>query len=371
MPGAEPRRAPKRGSRSGGAGAAAPASRDARTPPGWAKPTPQAAGFDERAAFDLLQQLLTGRRELIGKLRPDRQRRASASSSIPPRMSSRRSAQHAGIAVADRRPAQPARHQADAARAGPPAARRAAPACRARTTTPSNCWACCTGRSSAKCATDAPAAPAASACRCRCCGWRCRTAASSCAAQHPARQLLNAVAESGARWLDEDDVDPQLLRASCSSAVDHVVENYDGDAAVFEAANQRPAGSSCSSHGAQGRDDRAPPCRGRARQGKAGDRQAPGRRDASTEIVGEQRLPKFVRALLNQAWADVLTLTLLRHGEDSDGVAAAAGDDPRRSSPPAAGRGGQRRSGSGEPRRGRAGAGRLPRRRSRARSRAA
>ena len=34
--------------------------------------------------------------------------------------------------------------------------------------------------------------------------------------------------------------------------------------------------------------------------------------------VRDQRLPKFVRALLNQAWADVLTLTLLRHGEDSE-----------------------------------------------------
>ena len=35
-------------------------------------------------------------------------------------------------------------------------------------------------------------------------------------------------------------------------------------------------------------------------------------------VIGDQRLPKFTRALLNQAWADVLTLTLLRQGEDSD-----------------------------------------------------
>jgi hypothetical protein len=34
-------------------------------------------------------------------------------------------------------------------------------------------------------------------------------------------------------------------------------------------------------------------------------------------LVGDQRLPKFVRALLNQAWADVLTLTLLRQGQES------------------------------------------------------
>ena len=49
---------------------------------------------------------------------------------------------------------------------------------------------------------------------------------------HPARQLLNAVAESGARWLGEDDADPQL-GAQLQQAVDHVVENYDGYAQVF------------------------------------------------------------------------------------------------------------------------------------------
>ena len=53
---------------------------------------------------------------------------------------------------------------------------------------------------------------------------------------HPARQLLNAVAESGARWLADDDADPQL-GAQLRQAVDHVVENYDGDANVFEAAD--------------------------------------------------------------------------------------------------------------------------------------
>ena len=45
--------------------------------------------------------------------------------------------------------------------------------------------------------------------------------------QHPARQLLNAVAESGARWLDKDDIDPQML-GPLQQAVNHVVENFDG-----------------------------------------------------------------------------------------------------------------------------------------------
>ena len=36
------------------------------------------------------------------------------------------------------------------------------------------------------------------------------------------------------------------------------------------------------------------------------------------ETIGDAPLPKFTRALLNQAWADVLTLTFLRHGEGSE-----------------------------------------------------
>src|SRR5690606_28497590 len=56
--------------------------------------------------------------------------------------------------------------------------------------------------------------------------------------QHPARQLLNAVAEAGAVWLAEDEADPQL-NAKLQSAVSHVVTHYDGDAEVFESANQQ------------------------------------------------------------------------------------------------------------------------------------
>ena len=58
-------------------------------------------------------------------------------------------------------------------------------------------------------------------------------------AQHPARQLLNTVAEHAAKWLDADDFDPQLL-LPLQQAVSHVVEKYDGDTPC-----SRPATSSC------------------------------------------------------------------------------------------------------------------------------
>lgn len=134
-------------------------------------------------------------------------------------------------------------------------------------------------------------------------------------AQHPARQLLNAVAESGARWLGEDDVDPQLL-LPVQQAVDHVVEKYDGDTAVFDASNRElQAQLQTLARKAETSERRhVEAARGKEKLEVA-------KRQAASTIVGligEQRLPKFVRALLNQAWADVLTLTLLRQGEESE-----------------------------------------------------
>src|SRR3546814_16852810 len=57
---------------------------------------------------------------------------------------------------------------------------------------------------------------------------------------HPARRLLNTVAESAAKWLDKDDYDQQML-LPLQQAVPHGVENYDGDDAVFDASNRKLA----------------------------------------------------------------------------------------------------------------------------------
>ena len=133
--------------------------------------------------------------------------------------------------------------------------------------------------------------------------------------QHPARQLLNTVAESGAKWLDADDFDPQLL-LPLQQAVSHVVEHYDGDSAVFEASNQQLQGHM------QAQVRKAEMLERRhveAARGKEKLEVAKRRANRTlVEICGDQRLPKFSRALLNQAWADVLTLTLLRQGEESE-----------------------------------------------------
>jgi len=133
--------------------------------------------------------------------------------------------------------------------------------------------------------------------------------------EHPARELLNAVAESGARWLDQDDVDPQLLQP-LQRAVQQVVQNYDGDAAVFEASNRELQSQlqSLARKAEMTERRHVEAARGKEKLEIAKQQAS----EAITGIVGEQRLPKFVRALLQQAWADVLTLTLLRQGAESN-----------------------------------------------------
>ncbi|WP_133000491.1 DUF1631 family protein [Luteimonas arsenica] len=133
-------------------------------------------------------------------------------------------------------------------------------------------------------------------------------------ATHPARELLNTVAETAASWLDKDDLDPQLL-LPLQQAVTDVVERYDGDNAVFETSNDQ-----LQSH-LQAQVRKAEMLERRhveAARGKEKLEVAKLQSTAALEkLIGDQRIPKFSRALLNQAWADVLTLTLLRQGEDS------------------------------------------------------
>ena len=160
--------------------------------------------------------------------------------------------------------------------------------------------------------------------------------------QHPARQLLNAVAESGATWLGDEEVDPQLVH-SLRGAVEHVVQNFSEDPAAFDTANRELQTS------LQHLARKAEVTERRHVEAARGKEKLELAKRRANEVieasVRDQRLPKFVRALLNQAWADVLTLTLLRHGEDSEEwhrqleatrqiVAATAGKGTARKSDP-------------------------------------
>lgn len=135
--------------------------------------------------------------------------------------------------------------------------------------------------------------------------------------RHPARGLLDAVAESGARWQAEEEQDPQLLPL-LRHAVEHVARHYQGDEDVFEQANhavQRHL--QAVAHKADLAERRqVEAARGRQRLEIAQQR--------ATAIIDDalHRQPllpaRRVRALLDQAWTDVLTLAQLRQREKSD-----------------------------------------------------
>lgn len=133
--------------------------------------------------------------------------------------------------------------------------------------------------------------------------------------QHPARDLLNSVAESGAKWLGDDEVDPVLLQ-KLQQAVDRVVADYQGDQQVFESVNNEVQGHfKAMAHKAEVTERRHV----EAARGKDRLEVAKQRAEAAIEAaLADHQPPKFVQALLNQAWADVLTLNLLRNGEDSE-----------------------------------------------------
>lgn len=131
---------------------------------------------------------------------------------------------------------------------------------------------------------------------------------------HPARQLLNTVSETAAKWLADDDIDPQLL-APLQDAVTHAVKHYDGDASVFEESNRRLQGHiDTQVKRAEALERRhVEAARGKEKLEVA----KQNAEQALAGIIGDRELPKFSRALLNQSWVDVLTLTQLRHGEGS------------------------------------------------------
>ncbi len=133
--------------------------------------------------------------------------------------------------------------------------------------------------------------------------------------QHPARELLNAVAEAGANWLGEEDVDPQLVQ-KLDRAVEKVVTDYQGDAAVFESANDEiQQHFRALAHKAELAERRHV----EAARGKERLESAKQQAGASIEqLCADAAPPRFVQSLLKQAWSDVLTLTLLRNGEGSE-----------------------------------------------------
>lgn len=292
-----------------------PSARDARDPQrphtGWmGEGSSEPASEDEAAAFDLLRQLLSGRRELIGKLRPEAAANTREQLATPELVGALGRLRHGDEPGATRNVLEI--KQALLAQLRQQRGRGASLSREDNDTF--ELLGMLYGQIEREVKPESEASSLLRELQVPLLRVALQDRAFFVRPQHPARELLNAVAETGARWLDQDDLDPQLLQP-LQRAVRQVVDNYDGDASVFEASNRELQSQlQALARKAEMTERRhVEAARGKEKLEIAKQQAA----ETIAGIVGEQRLPKFVRALLQQAWADVLTLTLLRQGAES------------------------------------------------------
>jgi hypothetical protein len=133
---------------------------------------------------------------------------------------------------------------------------------------------------------------------------------------HPARQLLDTVATAADEWLDGTDDDANRLLAS---KLEQLVTRASDEppssslyAVLLADIEQQVAQLKRKAEAAERRHVEAAEGRERLDQARQRARELMTARFADTPPRG------LLRALLDRAWSDVLAITLLRHGEDSD-----------------------------------------------------
>jgi hypothetical protein len=132
---------------------------------------------------------------------------------------------------------------------------------------------------------------------------------------HPARQLLNAITEAGLFWFDDTGEDRQIVD-KMRVVVDRISTEYDGDVGLFEDMlgdlTRHLQTIARKSEVAERRHVDA--AKGREKLEVAREQAS----RAIAERVARRNPPALIRTLLEQAWTDVLALTMLRQGDDSD-----------------------------------------------------
>ena len=134
---------------------------------------------------------------------------------------------------------------------------------------------------------------------------------------HPARQLLNAIADTGIYWIDDSETesDPALLK-KMHTVVERLTAEFDGDLSLFE----HMLGDLTQHMHALARKAAAAERRlvdaSKGREKLALARETAG--NAIAERISAARPKRLLRTMLERAWTDVLALTLLREGESSD-----------------------------------------------------
>ncbi|MDR3444745.1 MULTISPECIES: DUF1631 domain-containing protein [unclassified Dyella] len=132
--------------------------------------------------------------------------------------------------------------------------------------------------------------------------------------QHPARRLLDALADAAKGWSAESDRDHRL-HDKIKSIVDRLLQDFDDDMTIFERlCAELQEFQDISRRRAELAEQRvAESTRGREKLEQA-------RRRAAREILSRiegQHLPPLIHGILSRAWANYLVLTILRQGEES------------------------------------------------------
>ncbi|HJT98243.1 MAG TPA: DUF1631 domain-containing protein [Rhodanobacteraceae bacterium] len=132
--------------------------------------------------------------------------------------------------------------------------------------------------------------------------------------EHPARMLLNTIAETSSRWMDDDDADPSLVE-KMRVVVDRVGTEFSGDVDLFRSMlsdlGQHMQLLARRAEVAERRHVDA--AKGREKLDLARDTA----RTAIERLIKRGNPSPLVKTLLEQAWTDALALTILRQGEDS------------------------------------------------------
>jgi hypothetical protein len=132
---------------------------------------------------------------------------------------------------------------------------------------------------------------------------------------HPARQLLDVMAQASMGWSEESDRDRRLYD-KVNETVELILKEFDEDLAIFDRARvDFEAFLDSNKKRSELAEQRAAEAtRGREKLHSA-------RRTAAREIlkrVEGKQLPEIVHNVLTRPWANFLVLTLLRQGEESN-----------------------------------------------------
>lgn len=130
---------------------------------------------------------------------------------------------------------------------------------------------------------------------------------------HPARRLLNTMAQAGVLYGNEGD--ERGLLAKMQWVVERVIHGFSGDLGLFDSLIEEfNEYVETLRHKVELRERRA------VEAAKGRDRLL-GAREQALEViqhcVGQRDLPTIIRNFLELTWADVLVFVLLRHGEQS------------------------------------------------------